>query len=190
MNGRVAREEQQARNRADEDWTVRVPVTAGRREVAITFLDKAASIPNGKREPFLRPFPRGLNIPEGRYGSYLRRVEISGPYDATGPGRHRKPRAHLHAAARQPTSAAATPDAEACAKTILATLARRAYRRPVADADVAPLLDFYRAGHARRRQLRRRHPGRAQSLAREPRVPVPDPARSRRCSAGLAVPHR
>ena len=86
MNRRVAREEQQARNRADENWAVRVPVAAGRREVTVAFLDKAASVPTGKREPFLRPFPRGLNIPEGRYGSYLRYVEIGGPYDATGPG--------------------------------------------------------------------------------------------------------
>src|SRR5688572_2366906 len=86
MNRRVAREEQQARNRADENWSVRVPVAAGRREVAVAFLDKAASVPTGKREPFLRPFPRGLNIPEGRYGSYLRYVEIGGPFEAAGPG--------------------------------------------------------------------------------------------------------
>jgi hypothetical protein len=146
MNGRVAREEQQARNRADEDWTVRVPVMAGQREVAIAFLDKAASIPNGKREPFLRPFPRGLNIPEGRYGSYLRRVEISGPYDATGPGQTAS-RERIFSCRPATDERAATPDAEACAETILASLARRAYRRPVAEGELAPLLEFYRAGH-------------------------------------------
>jgi hypothetical protein len=146
MNGRVAREEQQARNRADEDWTVRVPVTAGRREVAITFLAKAASIPNGKREPFLRPFPRGLNIPEGRYGSYLRRAEISGPYAALGPG-DTASRERIFSCRPAAEERAATPDSEACAKTILASLTRRAYRRPVADAEVEPLLKFYRSGH-------------------------------------------
>jgi hypothetical protein len=143
MNGRVAREQQQARNRADEDWSVRVPVDAGRREVTIAFLDKAASIPNGKREPFLRPFPRGLNIPEGRYGSYLRYAEISGPYDATGPG-HTASRERIFTCRPAPDAEAA--EAEACARTILATLARRAYRRPVGDDEVAPLLGFYRAG--------------------------------------------
>jgi hypothetical protein len=147
LNGRVAREEQQARNRADEDWKLRVPVAAGRREVAVTFLDKAASIPMGKREPFLRPFPRGLNIPEGRYGSYLRRVEIAGPYDATGAGQTAS-RERIFVCRPTTEGSAATPEAEACAKEILASLARRAYRRPVADSDVAPLLDFYRAGHA------------------------------------------
>jgi hypothetical protein len=35
-----------------------------------------------------------------------------------------------------------------CAKRILSTLARRAYRRPITDADVAPLMAFYREGAA------------------------------------------
>jgi hypothetical protein len=145
LNGRVAREQQQARNRADEDWSVRVPVSAGRREVTITFLDKAASIPNGKREPFLRPFPRGLNIPEGRYGSYLRYAEISGPYGATGPGQTAS-RERIFTC--RPADGAATAEAEACARTILTTLARRAYRRPVGDGEIAPLLTLYRSGLA------------------------------------------
>ena len=125
MNRRVAREEQQARNRADENWTVRVPVTAGRREVAVTFLDKAASVPTGKREPFLRPFPRGLNIPEGRYGSYLRHVEISGPYDATGPGQTAS-RERIFVCRPAAEQATPTPEAESCAKTILASARARA----------------------------------------------------------------
>ena len=40
----------------------------------------------------------------------------------------------------------ARSDEDGCARTILATLARRAYRRPVGDRDLEPLLDFYRAG--------------------------------------------
>ena len=146
MNRRVAREEQQARNRADESWSVRVPVKAGRREVAVTFLDKAASLVTGKREPFLRPFPRGLNIPEGRYGSYLRRVDISGPHDATGPG-HTASREQIFVCRPAAAASAVTPESERCAATIFANLARRAYRRPVGEAEVAPFVDFYRAAH-------------------------------------------
>jgi hypothetical protein len=144
---RLSQEEQRARNRADENWVVRVPVKAGRREVAVTFLGKASTLVTATREPFLRPFPRGLNIPEGRYGSYLRRVEIAGPYAAEGPGQtaSRERIFVCRPSAEQRTS---TPDAEACAQTILANLARRAFRRPVADVDVAPLLEFYRLGHA------------------------------------------
>ena len=46
--------------------------------------------------------------------------------------------------ARRPT----VQDEEHCARVILSRLARRAYRRPVADADVAPLLRFFRMGRA------------------------------------------
>src|SRR5205823_12065010 len=34
----------------------------------------------------------------------------------------------------------------ACAKAIISTLARRAYRRPVTEADLQPLLAFYTEG--------------------------------------------
>ena len=43
---------------------------------------------------------------------------------------------------------AAQDDELACAQTILSTLARRAYRRPVTDADVGVLLDFYQRGRS------------------------------------------
>jgi len=146
LGRRLAPDEQRARNRADEDWAVRVPVTAGRREVTVTFLDKADSLVAAKREPFLRPFPRGLNIPEGRFGSYLRRVEISGPYDATGPGQTGS-RDRIFVCRPAEEQATATTESEHCARTILGNLARRAYRRPVGDADTAPLLGFYRDAH-------------------------------------------
>jgi hypothetical protein len=49
-----------------------------------------------------------------------------------------------------PKGAGASPrqnrDADACARTILGTLARRAYRRPVVAADIEPLMEFYREG--------------------------------------------
>jgi len=147
MNRRVAREEQQARNRADESWAMRVPVAAGQREVAVAFLDKAASVPTGKREPFLRPFPRGLNIPEGRYGSYLRYVEIGGPFEPSGPGQTAS-RERIFVCRPETEQPNVAPDAEQCARTVLTGLVRHAYRRPVAEADVAPFVDFYRAGHA------------------------------------------
>ena len=41
-------------------------------------------------------------------------------------------------------------DESACARSILSTLARRAYRRPVSDADLKPLVEFYEQGHTER----------------------------------------
>src|SRR5207302_1112182 len=45
---------------------------------------------------------------------------------------------------------ASASDEEPCARKILATLGRRAFRRPVAEADLKPLLAFYRGGRAER----------------------------------------
>ena len=61
---------------------------------------------------------------------------------------------------------------EKCAGTILSTLMRRAYRRPIAKADVDGPMAFYREG-ARRRRFRRRNRNGAECCAHQPGVPVP-----------------
>jgi hypothetical protein len=69
-------------------------------------------------------------------------LSIAGPFNATGPGETPSRRRLLVC------SPASTAEEEPCARKVLATLATRAYRRPVADtsADVNTLLEFYRAG--------------------------------------------
>ena len=151
---KLSAEARALRNRADASWRVRVPVTAGTHDVTVTFLAKTNALDETARLPFLRPYPAGVNIPETRMGAYLRSVEVSGPYDATGAGdtpSRRKIFSCRPSAAEEPARATqdAPPAAAAhteCATEILANLARRAYRRPVADADLAPLLAFYREG--------------------------------------------
>ncbi|MFN0119895.1 MAG: DUF1592 domain-containing protein, partial [Blastocatellia bacterium] len=67
-------------------------------------------------------------------------VAISGPYNVTGPG-------ETASRAKIFVCAPASPAQERpCARKIISTLARRAFRRPVTDADVTPLLSFYEAG--------------------------------------------
>ncbi|HEY7671553.1 MAG TPA: DUF1592 domain-containing protein [Gammaproteobacteria bacterium] len=133
---RASPAERASRNRADRDWRVRVPVTAGPHAVIATFIAKTAALDETPRLPFLRPYPAGVNIPETRTGAYLYSVEISGPY--------------LGAGAEPAGSAAALSDEEAAqaATTRLADLARRAYRRSVTAVDVEPLLELYREGAA------------------------------------------
>jgi hypothetical protein len=140
---RLPIDKQRERNKADENWSVRVPVKAGNHEVTVTFLGKSGALTTDVRERFLRPFPRGLNIPEGRSGSYLRRVEISGPFDSAGPGKTAS-RERIFNCGPEGETWAPTMETDACAKEIVSNLARRAYRRPVTDADVKPLLGFYR----------------------------------------------
>jgi hypothetical protein len=129
-----------SRNSMDEDWQVRVPVQAGQREVVATFIARTAALDETPRLPFLRPYPSGVNIPETRTGSYLRSLEIAGPYAATGVDAALASRAQLY------TCTPAEPVDRVCAGEILARLARRAFRRPVVDADLAPLLGFFTEG--------------------------------------------
>jgi hypothetical protein len=139
----LGRQERADRNRADADWRVRVPVSAGQHTVTATFLARTAALDEPARLPFERPYPAGVNIPETRTGAYLRAVEISGPYEAAGAG-NTASRERIFTC--RPQAGAAAAEAEACASEILRTLARRAYRRPVTADDVAPLLAFYRDG--------------------------------------------
>jgi hypothetical protein len=129
------------RNRADQNWDVRVTVTAGTHDVVATFLNQTVALDETPRLPFLRPFPAGNNVPETRLGSSLRSVEISGPYGTAAPGDSASRRRIFVC-----RPGASEGDAARCSNTILRTLVRRAYRRPVTDADVQPLLALYREG--------------------------------------------
>jgi mono/diheme cytochrome c family protein len=149
---RVGARERAARNRADESWNLRVPVKAGARDVVVTFLNSVSALEETPRLPFERPFPAGVNIPETRRGAYLRSVEISGPHSPSGPGEGQS-RTRIFVcsppsseASRQTRGSDAGADSEVCARRILSTLTRRAYRRNVTNADVEPLMAFYREG--------------------------------------------
>ncbi len=126
---------------ADEGLEVRTPVTAGRHQVGLSFHRRPA-LPEG-----ILPLPLdrstysfGQNeFQEGNPG--VSEVQIIGPYNPSGA-------AELPSRERlflcEPTGGAA--DEEQCARTILSTLARQAYRRPATAADVETLLPFYRDG--------------------------------------------
>ena len=147
------RQGQAQRNRADRDWEIRVPVKAGPHQVQVAFVKQSSAVAETTRLPFLRPYPAGVNIAETRTGAYLRSVEIAGPFDATGPGnspsRQRIFSCHPGSDPLIRTdSRGLNPSrtADTCARTILTTLVRRAYRRPVVAADIEPLMAFYRDG--------------------------------------------
>ena len=142
---RVTARQREERNQADESWNLRVPIKAGPRALTVTFTNRTSALEETTRLPFLRPFPAGVNIPETRLGVHLRSVEIAGPYDVRGPGD--TPSRQRIFVCRPAANVPNVPNVQ-CAKRILTTLARRAYRRPVTDADVAPLMAFYRENPA------------------------------------------
>jgi hypothetical protein len=140
---RLSAKDREQRNHIDDGWDVRVRVQAGDRQLTVAFLKLTAAIAETPRQPFIKPYAANVNTPDNRMGVALRSVEIVGPFNPTGPG-DSPGRRRIFVCEPKTVS-----EESGCAKTILSTLARRAYRRPVADADVNPLLAIYAEGRAR-----------------------------------------
>ena len=130
----------------DNVYEVRVPVSAGPHEVGVAFYGSAPALPEYLLRPFHVTKPAhvaGANAGPGGAAPVVKTVTIGGPFNPAGPGDTPSRRRVLKC---RP----ATPSAETgCAGKILSTLARRAYRRPVTEADVSPLLDFYADSRAK-----------------------------------------
>jgi hypothetical protein len=129
------------RNELDVDWEVRFSAKAGTRDLAVTFINRTSALLETLIEPYLYPYAAGSRNLASRKGAYLRSVEVMGPFNAAGTADTASRRRIFVC---RPTSVSELR----CAKTILSTLARRAYRRPVADADLQGLLSSYAEGRA------------------------------------------
>jgi hypothetical protein len=130
----------------------RVKITAGVHEVGVAFLKKSSATTLELLQPFEReridPITP-VGIPE------LDRVTIEGPFNATpsaaSPSRARiftchpaSPRAPSAGSSTGPRSSRSNPlDETRCARAILSSLARRAYRGDVNEAEIERLVGFY-----------------------------------------------
>ena len=130
-----------------ETLDVRAPVTAGPHEVGIAFLRKTSAEPEGIRKLYLRPFTGEGSGGDSRYQPYVESVTIAGPYESSGarPVEGTPSRERIFTC--RPARGEAAEET-ACAREILSAVARRAYRRPVDEDDVARLLTFYDRGRA------------------------------------------
>jgi hypothetical protein len=125
---------------ADAGLEIRVPVTAGAHDVGVSFVGRLWE-PEGVLQPPQTGFGRTTN--EYYHGNpAVEFVMIGGPYGTPAPGDSPTRRRVFVCA---PKDRAAE---EPCARTILSTLAARAYRRPATDEDVATLMRFFKAGRA------------------------------------------
>jgi mono/diheme cytochrome c family protein len=123
--------------------TPAIRVTAGRHKVGVTFLATNYAPDSNINRVFQRATIETGGIPGYIFFPHVGKVKIEGPLNATRasdtPSRRRI------FVCRPPAGASARQE-ETCARTILSTLARRAYRRPVAATDVDMLMGFYASG--------------------------------------------
>jgi mono/diheme cytochrome c family protein len=119
---------------------VRVKVPAGPHDVTAAFVDNLMVKDTLRVQPFLRSSADNFDW-AGQ--PHIQTFAITGPFDPVGSGDTPSRRAIFtcHPAAKVAE--------RACAAQILGRLARRAYRQPVAAAELAPILEFYDDARAR-----------------------------------------
>jgi len=119
----------------DKDLHIRIPVKAGPHTLGVAFPKKPTLLLETERQPYQAHFNmyRHPRITPALYS-----IMVVGPYDATGagdtPSRRRIFVCHPSKASEE----------DSCAKQILSNFAKRAYRRPVIDADLEMPLKLYR----------------------------------------------
>jgi hypothetical protein len=121
---------------------IRLPVKAGPQIIQVDFIKRTAA---GVDDLVQRFDATTADLQTGvQYGyttvPHLAGVEILGPYNIGGPG-DTPSRGKVFTC-----KPASQRDETACARKIIGSLARRAYRRPVSDDDIAPLFAFYQKG--------------------------------------------
>src|SRR5690242_12664273 len=123
----------------DKDFHIRVPVKAGSHELAATFIKKPSVLLETDRQPYLAHFNADRHP---RIQPALYSISVTGPFNASGPG-DTTSRQRIFVCHPQKES-----EQDACAKRILSTLARRAWRGPVKDSELQVPLRFYREARA------------------------------------------
>jgi len=115
----------------------RMPLKAGPHTITVAFLERTTA-ENPLR---LQPFIRSSNDTLDTIGHpHLDTFTLTGPFNPTGPGDTPSRRQIFFC---RPTRAT---DEDACARRILSTFARRAYRGLSTQSDVDRLMEFYRTG--------------------------------------------
>jgi len=117
----------------NQGFSTRIPLKAGPRELVVSFLTHTSA----REEGVVRRALRGRGAQPG-----IASIAIRGPYNATGPG-DTPSRKRIFVC-----RPAGRTDETRCARQILSTFARRAYRRPLTEVDVQALLPFYEDGRS------------------------------------------
>jgi uncharacterized protein DUF1592/uncharacterized protein DUF1588/uncharacterized protein DUF1587/uncharacterized protein DUF1585/uncharacterized protein DUF1595/cytochrome c len=123
----------------DQHLKARLDVSAGPHQLGVTFLKEPSSLLETKRQPYQAHYNMHRHP---RISPALYQVSITGPYAAKGPGDTPSRRRIFVCQPAKPD------EEESCAKQILSTLMRRAYRRPVSNEDLKNPLALFREARA------------------------------------------
>ena len=124
----------------EERAKVRVPLTPGPHEITAAWIKKSDAIDPVRTT---RPIRSSHDTRDPLGIPHLSTFTITGPFASTGPG-------DMPSRRRIFTCKPASGAEEKCARQILATLMRRAYRGQGTDDDVERLMGFYWAGRQQR----------------------------------------
>jgi hypothetical protein len=123
----------------DAHLKARIRVTAGPHQLGVTFLKDSSSLLETKRQPYQAHYNMHRHP---RITPALYQVSLTGPFGPATPGDTPSRRRIFVCEPK------AAHEEEACARRILSTLMRRAYRRPVTDADLQKPIELYQAARA------------------------------------------
>lgn len=139
--------DQPSHAKVDHHLRSRVPVRAGPHTLGVAFVRKPSVLLETARQPYQAHF-NSYRHPRVQPAIYS--ISIIGPYAATGPGdTPSRRRIFVSRPVRQAQGGTASAQQEdRSARRILATLMRRAYRRPVTDADLQGPFELYRNARA------------------------------------------
>jgi mono/diheme cytochrome c family protein len=119
---------------------LRVPITAGPHQLGVTFTATNYAPLLDLNQRFLRSTIETGGLPGFSFFPHVGSIRIDGPYSAA-MAADTPSRKKIFLC--QPVRPA---EEEACARRIVGSLARRAYRRPATEDDTGALMTFYRLG--------------------------------------------
>src|SRR5205814_4226020 len=123
---------------------IKIPVKAGPQTIIVTFIKKSEAAVDDLVQRFdatTADLQTGVQFGYTT-APHLASVEILGPYGIAGAGQTPS-RSRLFTC--RPLSTGASEET-ACAHKIIAAVSRRAFRRPVTEDDIAPLMTFFKIG--------------------------------------------